>query len=157
MKQMLKKAKYKNMKLVKIAYGNDDDTKSAQEMQALLQAYPDLKGVIAPTTVGIAAAGRVVSQAKKCNVVVTGLGLPNQMRTYVKSGCVKKFALWSFEDLGYLAGYAAHNVLTGKITGKTGQKFKAGHLGMKTIGPNGTVTVGKPLVFTKANIDKYHF
>ncbi len=66
MKLALKKPKYKNMKLVKIAYGNDNDTKSAQEAQALLQAYPNLKGIIAPTTVGIAAAARVLPQAKKC-------------------------------------------------------------------------------------------
>ena len=59
MKQALKLPKYKNMKLVKIAYGNDNDTKSAQETQALLQAYPNLKGIISPTTVGIAAAARV--------------------------------------------------------------------------------------------------
>ena len=62
MKQALKLPKYKNMKLVKIAYGNDDDTKSAQETQALLQAYPDLKGIISPTTVGVAAAARVLQQ-----------------------------------------------------------------------------------------------
>ena len=48
MKQALKLPKYKNMQLVKIAYGNDDDTKSAQETQALLQAYPNLKGIISP-------------------------------------------------------------------------------------------------------------
>ena len=158
MKQTLKKAKYKNMKLVKIAYGNDDDAKSAQEMQALLQAYPNLKGVIAPTTVGVAAAGRVLTQQKACGKVqLTGLGLPSQMRTYVKSGCVKKVGLWSETDFGYLAEYAAHNVLTGKVTGKAGESFKAGHLGSRTVGPNKTVILSKPLVFTKGNIDKYHF
>jgi len=56
MKSELAQPKYKNMKLVKIAYGNDDDQKSFQETQGLLQAYPNLKGIISPTTVGIAAA-----------------------------------------------------------------------------------------------------
>src|ERR1051326_9213823 len=51
MKQALATPKYKGMQLVKIAYGNDNDTKSATETQGLLQAYPDLKGIIAPTTV----------------------------------------------------------------------------------------------------------
>jgi rhamnose transport system substrate-binding protein len=157
MKDALKDPKYAGMTLVKVAYGNDDDTKSAQEMQGLLQAYPDLKGVIAPTTVGIAAAARVVSQANKCNVVVTGLGLPNQMREFVNSGCVKQFALWSFEDLGYLSACAAHHVLAGDITGKSGDTFDCGKLGKKTIGDNGTVTVGDPLVFTKDNIAQYQF
>src|SRR6202022_3844230 len=156
-KDTLKDPKYAGMTLVKVAYGNDDDTKSAQEMQGLMQAYPDLKGVIAPTTVGIAAAERVVSRAKKCNVVVTGLGLPNQMREFVNSGCVKKFALWSFEDLGYLSACAAHHVLAGDITGKSGDTFDCGKLGKKTIGANGIVTGGDPLVFTKDNIAQYQF
>jgi rhamnose transport system substrate-binding protein len=158
MKAALKQSKYKGMKLVKIAYGNDDDAKSAQEMQALLQAYPNLKGVIAPTTVGVAAAGRVLTQTHKCGTVqLTGLGLPSQMKPYVKSGCVKKVGLWSETDFGYLAEYVAHNVIAGKLTGKAGETFKAGHLGSRTVGADGTVILSKPLVFTKANIDKFHF
>ena len=58
MKEELKKPEYSKIKLVKIAYGNDDDQKSFAETQGLLQAYPDLKGIISPTTVGIAAAAR---------------------------------------------------------------------------------------------------
>jgi rhamnose transport system substrate-binding protein len=166
MKAALKTKKYKGMKLVKVAYGNDDDSKSAQETQALMQAYPKLKGIIAPTTVGVAAASRVISQAKKCSSVrVTGLGLPNQMRTYVKSGCVKKVGLWSERDFGYLAEYVVHNLLTGKLTGKVGQSFVAGRLGKRTVqsgaaagyGAGPVVILSKPLVFTKGNIDKYHF
>jgi rhamnose transport system substrate-binding protein len=88
MKQALRLPKYKGMQLVKVAYGNDNDTKSAQETQALLQAYPDLKGIISPTTVGVAAAARVLQQSKNCGkVALTGLGLPSQMRAYIKAGC----------------------------------------------------------------------
>src|SRR3954447_7968059 len=157
MKAAFKKPKYRGMTLVKVAYGNDDDAKSAQEMQALIQAYPDLKGVISPTTVGVAAAARVLTQQKKCSIALTGLGLPSQMRPYLKSGCVKKVGLWSETDFGYLAAYAAHNVLAGKLTGKSGQTFKAGHLGSRTVGADKTVILSKPIVFTKANVDRYHF
>ena len=66
MKDELKKAKYKNMKLVKIAYGNDDPAESAKQTQALLQAYPNLKAIIAPTTVGIQAAAQELQQEGKC-------------------------------------------------------------------------------------------
>ena len=156
-KAALKTRKYRNMKLVKIAYGNDNDTKSAQETQALLRAYPNLKGIISPTTVGVAAAARVLSQAKKCGVRLTGLGLPNQMRRYVKSGCVRKVGLWNERDFGYLAAYVAHYVLTGKLTGRAGQSFTAGRLRKRTVQKGGVVILSKPLVFTKNNIDKYHF
>ena len=107
MKATLKKPKYRNMKLVKIAYGNDNDTKSAKETQALLQAYPNLKGIISPTTVGISAAARCSSRREVQAVALTGLGLPNQMRKYVKKGCAKKFGLWNERDFGYLAVYVA--------------------------------------------------
>jgi rhamnose transport system substrate-binding protein len=158
MKQALKTSKYKNMKLVKIVYGNDNDTQSAQQMQALLQGYPNLAGVISPTTVGVAAAARVLQQTKNCGkVALTGLGTPNQMRAYIKAGCAKKVGLWDEYNFGYVAAYAAHNVLTGKITGKPGQSFRAGTQGKKTVGLNKTVVGVPPLVFTKANVDKFHF
>jgi rhamnose transport system substrate-binding protein len=162
MKVALRKPKYKRMKLVKIAYGNDNPTKSAKETQALLQAYPDLKGIIAPTTVGISAAAQVLSQSGKCaKVRLTGLGLPNQMRKYVKRGCAKRFGLWNERDFGYLATYVASLVLDGKLTGQLGQTFTAGRLGKRTVvksdGTSPVVVLGKPLVFTRANIDKYNF
>ena len=158
MKEALKLPKYKGMQLVKIAYGNDNDTKSAQETQALLQAYPDLKGIISPTTVGVAAAARVLQQSKKCGIVkLTGLGLPSQMRSYIKAGCAGKIGLWDEFKFGYVAMYAAHNVLDGKVTGKVGDTFTAGKLGKRTVITNKTVIFDQPLVFTKATVDNYHF
>jgi rhamnose transport system substrate-binding protein len=158
MKQALKLPKYKGLQLVKIAYGNDNDTKSAQETQALLQAYPDLKGIISPTTVGVAAAARVLQQAHQCGkVALTGLGLPSQMRAYIKAGCAKKVGLWDEFKFGYAAMYAAHAVLDGKLTGKAGETVKLGSLGTRTVGADKTVIFDKPLVFTKATVDKYKF
>ena len=162
MKATLKKPKYKNMKLVKVAYGNDNPTDSAKETQALLQAYPDLKGIISPTTVGISSAAQVLDQGGKCRTVaLTGLGLPDQMRKYVKKGCAKKFGLWNERDFGYLATYVASLVLDGKLTGKVGQSFAAGRLGKRTVvvsdGNSPVVVLGDPLVFTPQNIDKFHF
>jgi rhamnose transport system substrate-binding protein len=157
-KKTLKKPKYKGLKLAKIAYGNDNDTKSAQETQALLQAYPKLKGIIAPTSVGLPAAARVLQQAKKCgSIALTGLATPNSMRAYTKKRCGKKFGLWNEVDFGYLAVYVAHAVLDGKLTGKAGESLVAGRLGKRTIGANSTMPMGPPLVFTPKNIDKYHF
>src|SRR4029079_18497049 len=135
MKATLKLPKYRNMKLVKVAYGNDNPTDSAKETQALVQAYPNLKGIISPTTVGISSAAQVLDQAGKCKTVaLTGLGLPDQMRKYVKKGCAKKFGLWNERDFGYLATYVANLVLDGKLTGKIGQTFTAGRLGKAKVG-----------------------
>ncbi|NVI91810.1 rhamnose ABC transporter substrate-binding protein [Actinomadura sp. BRA 177] len=158
MKDELGKPEYSKMKLVKVAYGDDDDQKSFQQTQGLLQAYPNLKGIISPTTVGIAAAARYISGSKyKGKVALTGLGTPDQMRKFVKDGTVKEFELWDPKNLGYLAAYAAGALSSGQITGAQGEKFKAGKLGERTIGANGEVILGPPTVFDAKNIDEYHF
>jgi rhamnose transport system substrate-binding protein len=158
MKEELKKPEYSKLKLVKVAYGNDDDQKSFQETNGLLQAYPNLKGIISPTTVGIAAAARALD-AKKLGgkVFLTGLGTPNQLRKFVKNGVVPSFALWDPGQLGYLAYYAATALANGTITGKEGDKFTAGELGDYTVGADGVVILGPPTEFTKDNIDDFDF
>jgi rhamnose transport system substrate-binding protein len=158
MKEELKKPKYKDIKLVKVAYGDDDDQKSFQETQGLIQAYPNLKGIISPTTVGVAAAARYLSTSpQKGKVKLTGLGFPNQMRKFVKDGTVEEFQLWVPKDVGYLAGQAAAALVSGRITGKEGEKFEAGRLGEYTIGANGEIVLGPLTTFDKDNIDEFDF
>lgn len=158
MKESLAKPEYAKLKLVDTVYGDDDDTKSYNEAQGLFKKYPDLKVIIAPTTVGIAASARAVQDADLVGKVkVTGLGTPNQMRDYVKSGAAPAFALWNPGDLGYLAIFALDAIASGKIKGQPGDKFTAGKLGEYTVKPDGTVLLGDPTVFNKDNIDKFNF
>jgi rhamnose transport system substrate-binding protein len=158
LKAQLAKPENAGLKLVKVAYGNDDDQKSFQEAQGLLQSFPNLKVIVSPTTVGIAAAARYVSTSSyQGKVAVTGLGTPNQMRAFVKDGTVKQFALWNPADIGYLAAYAGVALSSGQITGAEGQKFKAGKLGDYTVGANGEIVLGPPTVFDANNIDKFTF
>src|SRR3954469_3484601 len=156
MKTQLKK--YPNMKLVEVVYGNDDPTVSTQVTQGLLQQFPNLKGIISPTTVGIAAAAAVLDTPQyRGKVKLTGLGTPNSLRKYVEDGTIEAFELWNPADLGYLAAYAAVNLASKTITGAKGQTFTAGKLGRYKIGAKKTVLLGPPFVFNKANIDKFHF
>src|SRR5262245_43689633 len=147
-----------NIKLVDVVYGNDDDQTSFDKTAALLQAHPNLKGIISPTTVGIAAAARYLSTSDaKGKVMLTGLGTPNQMKEYVKDGTVKEFALWNPADLGTLAAFAAKALVDGTITGKEGDKFDAGDLGSFTVGADSTVLLGDPFKFNADNIDQFNF
>ncbi|MGW3342075.1 rhamnose ABC transporter substrate-binding protein [Nonomuraea rubra] len=158
MKTELAKPENSKLKLVDTVYGDDDDQKSFQETQGLLAKHPNLKGIISPTTVGVAAAARYLSTSEyKGKVQLTGLGTPNQMREYVKNDTVKSFALWNPSDLGYLAAYTGGALASGMITGNEGDKFTAGKLGEYTIGKDGTVLLGDPFVFTKDNIDDFDF
>jgi rhamnose transport system substrate-binding protein len=151
-------ANHPDIKLVDTVYGDDDDQTSFDKTSALLQAHPDLKGIISPTTVGIAAAARYLSDSDfKGKVALTGLGTPNQMREYVKDGTVTAFALWNPGDLGYLAAYAAKALVDGTISGDEGDTFEAGDLGSFTVDADHTVLLGEPFVFNKDNIDDFDF
>lgn len=150
--------KYADMELVEIVYGNDEPQKSLTEAEALLTKYPDLEGIISPTTVGIAAAAQAVESAGKADQVkVTGLGTPNQMRRFVKEGVVEAFALWSPYDEGYLAGHLGVLIAKGELEPEVGTTFTAGDLGEREIRENKVVITGPPVTFTKENIDEYNF
>ena len=156
--------KYPKMKLVSIVYGNDDPATSLTVLQGLLSDYPNLRGIISPTTVGISTAAQYLDTHKSLlkHLVLTGLGLPSQMRKYVLDGSCKEFELWNPQNLGYLAGYAAASLASGLITGKPGQTFKAGSLGTYKILPAAgttgpSVVLGPPTVFNKSNINQFNF
>ncbi|MDQ1420953.1 MAG: rhamnose transport system substrate-binding protein, partial [Acidimicrobiaceae bacterium] len=162
MKQQL--TKYPNMHLVSTVYGNDDPATSLTVLQGLLSAYPNLAGIISPTTVGISTAAQYLDNHKDLlsHLTLTGLGLPSQMKPYIKDGTVKAFELWNPNDLGYLAGYAAASLASGTASLTTDSKFTAGRLGSYTVlAPAGTtgpsVVLGPPTVFDSSNIDQFNF
>lgn len=161
MNTALKDPKFAKLKLVDTVYGDDDATKSTTQANGLLTKHPNLKVIVAPTTVGILAAAQVVSGAKKQDSVkVTGLGLPNDMKAFVKDGTSPKFGLWNVPDLGYLAYAIAAKLVSGEIKGTEGETFTVkGFNGDKpyTIGKDSVVILGPPFEFNKDNVDTFNF
>lgn len=166
MKEALKLPKYQKMQLADIVYGDDKDQKSVTEAEGLLTKYPDLRGILAPTTVGVAAAAKAVEtagaypggpNAKGKGVAVTGLGTPNQMRRYLKDGIVPAAALWSPPDMGYLAAQVALAIRQGKLKPEAGASLDVPGMGKRPVGKNGVVITGPPVVFKKDNVDQYQF
>ncbi|WP_024285523.1 rhamnose ABC transporter substrate-binding protein [Cellulomonas sp. KRMCY2] len=153
---------YPDIELVEVVYGDDDDQTSYDKTEALLSTYPDLKGIVSPTTVGIAAAARYLSTSEfKGTVALTGLGTPNDMRDYIADGTVTSFALWNPEDLGILAAFAAKALVDGDITGAEGDTFTAEGLSSGvtdfTVGADGVVVLGDPFVFDESNIADFNY
>jgi rhamnose transport system substrate-binding protein len=156
MKKVLEKPEYKDIKLVATVYGDDQSDKSYREAIGLLRSHPDLKAIIAPTTVGIVAASKAVVDEKLVGkVFVTGLGLPSEMAGHVKSGAVKEFAIWNPIDLGYAATYAAHEFVKGAPGAKPGGTVSIGRLGSVTLDATGQTALGAPYTYNSENIDKF--
>lgn len=153
--------KYSKLELVEIAYGDDEPQKSTDQTAALLQNYPDLKVICAPTTVGIAAAAKYI-QDNDTDVKLTGLGLPSEMAEYIgdddEHSCPYMF-LWNPEDVGRLGAYTSIALVNGDITGAAGDKFTAGEMGDYEVveaSDGGTeVILGPPYEFNPENIDEW--
>jgi rhamnose transport system substrate-binding protein len=161
MKTTLTQDKYKGLKLVDTVYGDDDATTSTTQANALLTKYPNLKVIVAPTTVGILAAAQVVSGAKKQeSVKVTGLGFPNDMKPFVADGTSPVFGLWSVPDLGYLSYAVANKLVSGEITGAEGETFTVPGLNDDkpyTIGKDSVVILGPAFRFDATNVNDFNF
>jgi rhamnose transport system substrate-binding protein len=135
-------------------YGDDDAATSADKAAALLQSHPNLKGIISPTTVGVAATVKYISGSEyKGKVQVTGLGLPSEMKAYLKDGTVKTVGLWDPGMLGYLGIYAAVNAVSGN---DLSAGFEGGGSSY-TPDTDGIVIVGPPAEFTADNVDQFKF
>ena len=160
LKTALKDPKYAAVELVDTVYGDDQSEKSYNQALALVDKYPDLEVIMAPTTVGIAAAAKAMQDEGLCDKVkVSGLGLPSEMVSYTLNGCAPQFALWSFVDLGYLTYYTSYLLATGAIQGTEGEQFEAGRMGTYTIEKDPTrdaglrVLMGPFTVYDKTNVE----
>ncbi len=152
--------KYAGVELVDVVYGDDQSEVSYNRALALIDKYPDLGVIMAPTTVGIQAAAKALQDEGLCDEIkVSGLGLPSEMVSYTMNGCAPAFALWDFRDLGYLTYYTAYGIATGQLTGEIGESFDAGRMGVYTIeedpGRPGTkrILMGPFTVYTAENVE----
>lgn len=144
---------YPNMNLVATVYGDDLADKSYRETQGLIKTYPNLKVIIAPTTVGILAAAQAVSDMGKTGeVYVTGLGLPSELAGHVKSGAVNSFAIWNPIDLGYAATFIANELIEGAEATDT---VKMGRMGVAELDATGDAAMASPFVYDASNVDDF--
>ena len=147
--------KYPGMKLATVRPSDDDRDKAFAETQAVLKAYPDVKLFISIATAAVPGAAEAVRQADRKDVDVIGLSLPNLNKRYVHDGVVQAVVLWNTRDLGYLTINTATQLAEGRINADT-KAFDAGRLGRIEV-RDGQVLLGKPVIFNRANIDRFDF
>lgn len=155
MKEEWKKPEYADMPLVATVYGDDQDDKSYREMQGLVKAHPNLKGVISPTTIGIRSGAKaIVDEGLVGQVYITGLGLPSEMKDYVLAGACDSFAIWNPVEYGYSSTHIMAAILGGADTSE-GATLSMGKKGETTVGPDGECVMGEPFVFDKSNVEEF--
>jgi rhamnose transport system permease protein len=147
--------KYPNLKLATIRPSDDDRDKAFAETQTILRAFPNVKLVMAISAPAVPGAGEAVRQASRSDVNVIGLSLPNMNKPYVHEGVVQTVMLWNTADLGYLTVYAGALMARNRLA-PGAASVDAGRLGTLSI-RGSEIILGPPLLFTKANIDKFDF
>jgi rhamnose transport system substrate-binding protein len=147
--------KYPDLKLVDIRPSDDDRKRAFDETQTLLKVHPEVKVIMAIASPAVPGAAEAVKQSGRTDVKVTGLGLPNASKPYLKDGVLDSVVLWNTMDLGYLTIQVANALAKGTLKqGPAG--LNAGRLGAKAVDGD-HVVLGTPFTFTKDNVDQFDF
>jgi len=147
--------KYPDLKLIDIRPSDDDRKRAFDETQTLLRVHPSVRVVMAIASPAVPGAAEAVKQSERRDVRVTGLGLPNACRPYLKDGVLDSAVLWNTSDLGALTIHAADALARGTLRGGS-TSLRAGTLGTFEVrGDN--VLLGTPFSFTKDNVDRFDF
>ena len=78
-------------------------------------------------------AAEAVKQSGRTDVKVTGLGLPNASKPYLKDGVLDSVVLWNTMDLGYLTVHVANALATRHAQAGASRRSTAGRLGVAAV------------------------
>lgn len=154
-----------------IKYGNDDLTESTTQANAFL-AEGKIDVMVAPTTVGISAAGQVLKSANS-DLKVTGIGIPSEMASFMPTGpddnafdyVCPYMVMWNLLHMGAVSAATTISALNG-MKGEVGDKvemaayddtyepeFPATTYTVEEMEDGGTQVIqGDPMFFYKGNI-----
>lgn len=122
---------------------------------ALLGARPKLSLVVGLCSPAVPGAAEAVKAAGRSGVKVLGLSTPSAAGAAVREGWVESIVMWKAPDLGYLTVCAAQALAAGTLKASD-TLLEAGRLG-KILVFGDEVRLGRPHIFTKANIDQVSF
>ncbi len=152
-------------------YGNDDPTESTTQANAFV-AEDKVDVIISPTTVGIAAAGQVLTSSDT-DIKLTGLGLPSEMQSFMPTSADEDafdyvcpyMMLWDVIHLGATAGAATYAAYTEGYDGSVDSSFtmaafrdyeETEYVTYDNDGVGGTaILAGYPYVFYAGNMAEW--
>jgi rhamnose transport system substrate-binding protein len=149
--------KYPKAKLVSVVYAGEDQAKATPPATDLMNANPDLTGLVGECTSSAPGVAQAVKDADKIGKVFTvGLGTPKSMAPYLKAGSSSASILWDVEQLGYLTAWAGAQLAEGKDFAATND-VNADLPAVKYDDATKTLLLGDPLVITKKNVGQFNY
>src|SRR3954468_2326133 len=107
--------KYPDAQIVDIVYAGEDQAAATQMATDLMNAHPDLTGLVGECTSSAPGVAQAVQDANKVGQVFTvGLGTPQSMKPYLENGSSTAAILWDVENLGYLTAWTGAQLAEGK-------------------------------------------
>lgn len=149
--------KYPRAKIVDIVYAGEDEAKAVSMAKDLMNAHPDLTGLVGECTSSAPGVAKAVREAGKIGKVFTvGLGTPQSMKPYIGDGSSSSAILWNVENLGYLTAWAGQRIAGGKSFESSNKV--SGDLGdVKYLGDQKMLLLGDPLRINKENVDQFSY
>jgi rhamnose transport system substrate-binding protein len=149
--------KYPQAQIVDTVYAGEDEAKAVSMAKDLMNAHPDLTGLVGECTSSAPGVAKAVREAGKTGKVFTvGLGTPQAMKPYLADGSSSAAILWNVENLGYLTAWAGQQVAEGKSF-QTDNSI-GGDLGtVKYFADQKMMLLGDPLRITKDNVDQFNY
>src|SRR3954454_7494848 len=149
--------KYPDAQIVDTVYAGEDQAAATQMATDLMNAHPDLTGLVGECTSSAPGVAQAVRDAGRIGQVFTvGLGTPQSMAPYLKDGSSSASILWDVEHLGYLTAWAGVQLADGK-------KFEAKNDVSKDItgvtydDKTKVLLLGPPLRITKDNAGDFDY
>ena len=150
-------SKYPDVQIVDTVYAGEDQAKATQMATDLMNAHPDLTGLVGQCTTSAPGVAQAVRDAGKIGKVFTvGVGTPQAMLPYLDDGSSSGSILWDVEHLGYLTAWAGAQLAQGKQFQPT-QDVSDTIKGVTYDAGTKTLLLGPPLVLTKENAGNYNY
>ena len=151
------KEKYPKINLLPPQFAGGTAQRAFQLATDLMTAHPDLKGLIAVASTTCPGVAQAIESAGKIGQVIgTGYGSPNTIRSYLKSGAFGFSVLWNPRDLGYLTVWAGKQLIDAKPFAES-NAVPGLEAPVKYDSATKVLLLGPPAVFTKENVDQFKF
>lgn len=154
--------------IVDTIFSENQTEQAVQQAEALINANPDLKAIIAPDANALPGTAQALENLGRTDITLVGFSTPNAMKEYIANGTLDRFALWDAKAQGALSVLVAQMLIEGEEL-NVGDTIDVEGFGELEVQPNsvqgydyeadgnGIIVMPERTVFTKDNIDNYDF